>query len=347
MEELSAKLSEYYGLNVFDSQEVGSRSELTTDHGPYYLYNCPAAYRLKGKFIEQVEELLDKQQKVQLLPTAKTLQEEEYFLHGNKMYYVKQGMRKHTPSNEAYLTGNALARFHLATASYKDEKMFRSHGSFGSWPSMWRQKIRQLDDYRDQLDDQVEDISLLDEYLLTTYTYVRQLGDTAVQYLTDAGYQRMLKGAGKYGKIAYQNFDEGYVLFDENGNPLLAGEWSWVIDMRSRDIAQWIKSDVRRNGWDEGKILAFLEGYTDVSLLADEEYACMYALLLYPGRFLKLMEAYKHVSAEEQERLEDWEEKLDGELLSMEQALYHFPSLVSNRYGVALPTLEWSFLRFS
>lgn len=350
MEELSAKLKEKYGLHVYGSQEVGSRHELDTDSGTYYLFACPAAYRGKAKFIEQVEQHLAKEQGIYLLPSSKTYQNEGYFLHDDKLYYVKQGIRPGSLADEAYVTGETLARFHKATATFPGDKLFRSYSSFGNWPALWKQKIKQYDAYRDQLDEEIDEIAPFDEYLLTTYTYVRQLADTSVQYLSDSGYMRRAKEAGKYGKVAFQNFDESFVLFTDAGEQLIAGEWNWILDMRSRDIAQWIKSDVRRNGWNEEKVLAFLAGYTDVAPLADEEFAWVYALLLYPGRFLKMIETYKLIADDEEEEMEeaeDWEAKLDGELLAMETALHRYPELVCNRYGAAIRLLEWSLWKSS
>lgn len=347
MEELSAKIKENYGLIVYDSQEVGSRHDLATDSGTFYLFNCPATYRNKAKFIQQVGTHLANVQAIHLLPSSTTYQNEGYFFHDDKMYYVKQGVRSSSLENEAYVMGETLARFHQATATFNGDKQFRSYSSFGNWPTLWKQKLDQFDAFRDRLDETTKGITPFDEYLLTTYTYVKQLGDTSVQYLNDTGYQRRIKEASRYGKIAFQNFDEGFLLFTETGEPLVAGEWNWIIDMRSRDIAQWIKSDVKRNGWNEEKTLAFLTGYSDVSPLANEEFAWMYALLLYPGRFLKLIESYQQVTAEEQEELEDWEEKLDGELLAMETALQQFPLLVCNRYGAVIPALEWSWWKSS
>lgn len=344
MEELAAKLQDKYGLRVYGSREVGSRYELETDNGIYYLFSCPAAYRSKAKFVGMVEQQLKKARAIQLLPSASTYQNEGYFLHDDKLYYVKQGVRSGSLANEAYVIGESLARFHQATATLTSDKAFRSFSSLGNWPELWQQKIRQYEEYRDQLDDQPDEVSPFDEYLLTTYTYVKQLGDSSIQYLHDTGYDRKAKEPGKYGKVAFQNFDESLVFFAESGQQLVAGEWSWILDMRSRDIAQWIKSDVRRYGWDEQKVLAFLAGYTDVEPLADEEFAWVYALLMYPGRILKTIETYKLVAedeAEEMDDVEDWEAKLDGELLAMESALHHFPQLVSNRYGAAIPSLEW------
>ncbi|MET3292582.1 UNVERIFIED_CONTAM: spore coat protein YutH [Brevibacillus sp. OAP136] len=344
MEEIAAKLQEKYGLRVFGGQEVGSRYEMDTDSGTYYLFSCPAAYRSKAKFVGSVEQHLAKAPRIHLLPSATTYQNEGYFLHDDKLYYVKQGVRSGSLANEAYVIGESLARFHQATASFTGEKSFRTFSSLGNWPELWRQKLKQFDEHRDHLDDQ-EEVTPFDEYLLTTYTYVSQLGDAAVQYLEGTGYTKKAKAPGKYGKVAFQNFDESFVFFAESGEQLVAGEWSWILDIRSRDIAQWIKSDIRRNGWDEQKVLAFLTGYTDVEPLAEEEFAWVYALLMYPGRFLKQVEMVRQSAEEEEEELEDmgdWEAKLDGELLAMEPVLQHFPRLVSNRYGATIPALEWS-----
>lgn len=343
MDEIRALVKEHYGLAVLECREIGSRTLLVTDRGIHYLYSCPAVYRYKRKFIEKVQKHLQKHCEYGLLPITKTLAGQSYVIEGEEIYFLQLGVREAIPIDPAYATGQALAKFHLGTATFTGERLFYPYRSLGNWPGMWRKKLRHYSSYRDEMDQERGVINPFDEYLLTSYTYVHHLGEIAVQYLQDGCYQQIIKETANCGKIAYQNFDEGYLLFADDGKRYFAGEWSWVIDMRARDVGQWIKAEIRKEGWNEERIGQFLDGYNSCSPLHCDEYAVIYALLLYPGRFLKFVEAYRGVSAEEREGVDfsDWQEMLDEELFNMESGLRNYPTFVATRYGAALPPIEW------
>ncbi|MFY0544770.1 hypothetical protein [Brevibacillus sp. H7] len=338
-----ALIQSEYGFRILDCKVEGGHTVLCTDQGVFYLYTAPAGYKYKSKFIEKVKKHLKGQKEIAMLSLAPTLKGQYYVVHEEEIYYLYRGIRESVPIEPVYANGQALALFHQATASFSGDRLFFPYSSLGSWPSMWRKKLRQYSAYQDDLGIYDGEITPFDEYLLTTYTYVHHLGDTAVQYLHDVGYQDVVKQTADCGKVAYQNFDEGYILFNEDCARYIAGEWNWVIDMRARDIGQWIKADVRRNGWREDAVIQFLDGYNSVCPLLQSEYAVVYALMLYPGRFLKYVEAYRALSPEEREEVnaEAWQGTLEDELAHMEQALRSFPLTVCKRYGVSIPLIDW------
>ncbi|NGQ96955.1 hypothetical protein G3578_17470 [Brevibacillus sp. SYP-B805] len=348
MEEIRKLIGDHYGLTVLGVREAGSRTEVFTDRGLYYLYSCPAVYRFKRKFVEMVQRHLLKHGDCGVLPLVKTVKGQSYVTQENELYFLQEGVREASLPEPAFALGEALARFHRSTGSFTGEKLFLPYRSLAGWPGMWLKKLRQYAAYRDELEQERGIITPFDEYLLTTYTYIHHIGDTAVQYLKDAGYSKVIKETAGLGKVAYQNFDDGYLLVADDGSRYLAGEWSWVIDMRARDIGQWIKAEIRRDGWNRDRVERFLDGYNSISPLLKEEYACIYALLLYPGRFLKMVEGYRNVPAEELEGVDfaDWRDMLDGELQEMERALRDYPRLIATRYGVHIPEIHWLWRSF-
>lgn len=343
MEGLKEAILEHYGLQVMNHKELDGQTVLYTDRGIYYMQSSPAAYRFKSRLIDKVKKHLQKQGELEVLPLAKTVKDQPYFTVDDELHYLYLGVRESAPDNKPYFTGQTLAQFHQATCSFTGDRMYLPYSSLGSWPGMWQKKLGRYNMFRDNLDLNGGEITFFDEYLLTTYTYVYHLGDTAVQYLQDAGYQKLVKEAGSYGKIAYQNFDYGYVVLNENSKRHLTGEWCWVIDMRARDIGQWMKAEIRRNGWQAHTILQFLDGYNSVSALKENEYAVVYSLLLYPGRFLKLVDMYNDLTQDEKEQVdaEAWQARMDGELAHMETALRDYPEIIKNHYGVVIPRVDW------
>jgi spore coat protein YutH len=332
-----------WGFRILECKREGAHTALYTDRGLFYLYTAPVGYKYKNRFIERVKKHLKGQKDIHLLKVERTENGKPYVVHEEQIYYLYRGIREAEPVEGIYAYGQALASFHQSTATFTGDRLFLPYSSLGSWPAMWRKKLRQYSAFQDDLEIFDGEITPFDEYLLTTYTYVNHLGDTAVQYLHDAGYQKVVKETAGCGKVAYQNFDEGYILFNEDCARYVGGEWNWVIDMRARDIGQWIKADVRRNGWREDAVIQFLDGYNSVCPLLPSEYAVVYALLLYPGRFLKLVETYRALPVEERIELDsaDWQEQLEDELAKMEQALRSFPLTVCKQYGVSFPLIDW------
>ncbi|MEJ8545903.1 hypothetical protein [Brevibacillus borstelensis] len=336
-------LQEAYGLSLASYSRRGYGAQLKTDQGLFYLYEAPAAYKYKSKFIEKVRKHLSAQNALKPLALVKTLKGQQHVVHDDQILYVYRGLREAVPENHAFKCGQVLAYFHQGTGSFKGDKLFLPYSSLGSWPAMWRKKLRQYEGYRDDMDEWDLEITPFDEYLLTSYTYVHQLGETAVQYLYHAEYDKVVKETAACGKVAYQNFEQDYILWDEERGAHLTGEWNWVLDMRSRDIGQWIKAEVKRNGWEEEQVASFLDGYNSVTPLLESEYAVIYGLMLYPGRFLKVVEAYRELSAEEKKEVDGsgWQEQLEGELTKMEEALFRYPVFIHQRYGVTVPQIDW------
>ncbi|KQL46108.1 hypothetical protein AN963_14020 [Brevibacillus choshinensis] len=336
-------LQEEYGFVLEDVRSNGASKVLKTDKGLFYLFAAPEGYKYKSKFIDRVRKHVNEQQDIGMLKLVKTVGGLGHIVSDEQLYYLYRGVRERTPEDPYFTIGQSLAKFHLATSSFKGDKLFIPYSSLGSWPSMWRRKLRHYNEFRDELDELEGELTSMDEFLLTSFTYVHQLGEIAVHYLLASGYDKVVKETAKYGKVAYQNFDQGYMLWNEKDARLVAGEWNWVLDMRARDIGQWLKAETKRSGWQNEKAASFLDGYNSVSPLLPDEYAVVYGLMLYPGRFLKLVEAYQELPYEEKLEVngELWHSQLEDELARMEEALRQYPHLVAQRYGASIPQIDW------
>jgi spore coat protein YutH len=336
-------LEEEYGFTIKGTRESGAGHVLETNQGLFYLYTAPAGYKYKSKWIERVKKHISQQQEIGMLKLVKTQGGHGFISHDEQMYYLYRGIREAKLADPYFACGQSLAHFHKATSTFTGDKLFLPYSSLGGWPSMWRRRLRHYDEYRDELDDLKTELTPMDEYLLTCHTYVHQLGETAVQYLHTAGYDKVVKETASFGKVAYQNFDQGYMLWNEKNIRLMSGEWNWVLDMRARDIGQWLKAESRRNGWQDETAIRFIEGYNSVSPLLDSEYAIIYGLMLYPGRFLKLVESYQELPREERLEVnaEAWHSHLEDELVHMETALRRYPLVIEQQYGTSIPHIEW------
>ncbi|MBO8163381.1 MAG: hypothetical protein H0Z34_06630 [Brevibacillus sp.] len=345
MERVRTILQEAYGFSIHSQRERGAATVLETDRGLFYLYSCPTACRQKKRLIDRVHHLLEENSKLRPLTFSETMLGKRLVQDGAELYYVQPGVREAVPDNLPFATGQALAEFHQATATLKGDPLYMPFRTLGAWPSMWRKRLRRYESYRDQLEAVEREITPIDEHLLTSYTYVHHLGDTAIQYLKDTGYQKVVKETAKCGKVTYQNFDHGFILFTEDGSRYVSGQYAWALDMRSRDIGQWLKADIRANGWDPKRVRAFLQGYNRVAPLIEAEYSVIYALLLFPGRFLRYAELYDRLTPEVRAELDGshWQELLDQELLVMGEAACQYPELVKEDFGVPVQPVPWSW----
>ncbi|WP_019121440.1 hypothetical protein [Brevibacillus massiliensis] len=343
MEDILTILQSSYGLQIQNYDEIGGQTLLETDHGLYYFYSYPVGYRSKRRFVERVKKHLETTSGFIILPFVETQGKQPYVENEDELFFLHPGVREAVLEDPAFLTGQALAEFHQATISFPKDRLSSSYVSLGAWPNMWKKRLGSYDQYRDEVEGNRGFIQPFDEYLLTSYSYVSALGDTAIRYLTGSGYQQVVKQTPALGRIAYQNFDKGYILFDEAGQRYLAGPYSWVVDMRSRDIGQWIKARIWDDGWNPADTLRFLDGYNSVAPLLPEEYPMIYALLLFPGRFLRMVDLYHGMPLEEREKLspDAWEAGAEEELMVMEGALREFPLLLRESYGIEIPVVEW------
>jgi spore coat protein YutH len=343
MEHVRTILQNEYGITVYEQRTRGAQTVLHTDRGLYYLYTCPAAYRQKQRLIELVSRHVQTAPQLRLLPFSETLHGKRHVQDGGELYYLQPAVREAVPDQLPFATGQALAEFHQTTKDVKGELFFPQYRSLGGWPAMWRKRLRRYEAYRDRMDEDGREITPIDQHLLTSYTYVHHLGETAIQYLHDCGYHKVVKETAKYGRVSYQNFDHGYILFAEDGTRHLSGQFAWQFDMRTRDIGQWLKADIRSNGWDPERVSQFLQGYNSVAPLLPAEYSVVYALLLFPGRFLRYVELYHRLAPGERREWEEqrWQQQLDGELLALGDAVCDFPGLIEARFGVHIAPVRW------
>ncbi|WP_232696795.1 hypothetical protein [Brevibacillus daliensis] len=346
MEKLIGKICDEYNFIDMEYKEENGRQLLYTERGLHYLHSCPPAYKHKGFLVEKVIDAIQSNCSLEVLPVCKTREGGVHLKYDDKLYYLQEGLRETNVEEHYYLLGKTLAEFHKATCSCGWDKLYTPYLSNGSWNSMWEKKCKEYEEFLDDLDE-LECYSELDVYLLTMFNYVNQLGKTAIKYLDNNGYRKMVPQIAKHGKIAFQNFQEGHIIFHESGSCYLAGQYSWVLDIRTRDIGQGIKWLIRKHGWNEEHVIQFLKGYNCVAELYKEEYAFIYAILLYPSKFLKSVEDYSVLSVEEREQLgEEWKTGLEKELVLMEHVLGEYPQAIAEHFTVTIPEINWLW-RFS
>ncbi|AKF92830.1 hypothetical protein [Brevibacillus laterosporus] len=341
MEELLGKFCEEYSFVDVEWKEENGRKLLYTDRGLHYIHTCPPSYRAKGFLVEKAIEAIHKNCDLKVLPICKANDDNYHMKDGEVLYYLQEGMRETTWERHYFNLGRSLAEFHQSTRTLSWDKLYLPYRSLGTWPEMWEKKCKTYESLLDSL-ERSKAFNPFEVYLFTMFTYIQVSASTAIDYLNGNGYKRLTNAISKQGKIAFQNFQDGHILFHESGKRYIAGQYSWVLDMRTRDIGQGIKWIVRKNGWQEDKVIEFLVGYQCIAQLYPEEYCFIFAMLLYPSRFLKTVEIYSLMGDEERTLAgEDWQTPLDEELATMEQVLGQYPEAIRQYFGVEIPEIHW------
>lgn len=343
METVRTILEQEYGLDVLEQREAGGSSVVVTNQGDYYLYRVGDASRQKRRWIERVGKLIGKQPGLSVLPVTETKAGRRLADGDAGWYYLQPAVGESALADQAYTVGQSLAKFHQATANSPADSSLAAYRSLGNWPVTWRKNLYHFDRYREQVEAEGSELRPFDICLIMNYTYITQMANTAIQYLVDHGYQKVVKETAKQSKVAYQNFDDGFLFPAADGQLYLGGIYNWTLDMRSRDIGQWLKAQSRRHGWHEQTAQSFLAGYNSVTPLLDEEYAVIYALMMYPGRVLRQAALYDQLDEDERGILpqQSWTKQVEDELTRMEGALRGYRELIIQQFGVIIPEVEW------
>ena len=92
-------LQERYGFQLQNYRVTGASKVLETDQGLYYMFEAPAGYRYKSKFVERVRKHLSQQQDIRMLKLVKTTGGQSHFVEDDQLYYLYRGVREAVPEN--------------------------------------------------------------------------------------------------------------------------------------------------------------------------------------------------------------------------------------------------------
>jgi spore coat protein YutH len=232
--------------------------------------------------------------------------------------------------------GNRLYHLHEASTDFMYPKNHPLN-LMGRLPEQWIRRTKRIQNIHAQL-LKAGINSLFDELFLKNYTYFNQLAQVALFYLEDHHYNEVINELRSYGNLAYRSFSLEDVEIDEAGIKFINPE-NWVIDLPVRDLANFIKNtSMDTLSLDES--VQFLKGYQTKRELLPSEHHLIYAILLYPNKFFRLVEtAY---SSRREDR--DWDEEISWmvqQYQDWEMLLARYRDRIKEEFRIQLTPVEW------
>ncbi len=238
-----------------------------------------------------------------------------------------------------YSLGQQLSQLHLASAGFSIQKNHPLN-RIGTWTDHWYKRVKRIQAFRDNI-FQVGVTSQFEELFLEDYTYFNQLAQVALFYLEDHRYLEVTQLVEPYSSLAYRSFSWKDVELVDSGYSFKRPE-NWIVDIAVRDLGQFTRSSSMETlSLDDAIIL--LQGYQQYRELLPEEFQMIYAQLLYPYRWIQLIERY---TARHKYPQFDWEEEIRNIHLcyqEWEPVLADFVERIEEEFGVKITPVEWIY----
>ncbi|MBP1934613.1 hypothetical protein [Ammoniphilus resinae] len=338
-----------YQVVVYRYEERPKGFWLETSKGTYFLYPVPLAFRGKDNYVASMYEQMNSRL---LLPIPVDQEGRIIAQLGEQGGLVTYWPYTEDERIDYALLGHSLASFHLTSAK-RIKRFDNKYRGWNTWPRDWKKRVSLLPNFERVAANRAErnEADDFDQFFLENFKYLYHSGLSALAYLQDSNYPLVCKETKKYGRLTYVHFGPDQFV-SVQGRFYFADMLSWIDDMRVRDIGQWIKADVRENGWDPRRVYPFLSAYHQRSPLLPEEFAIMYAMFLLPGRMIKKYEALYYQPSSiigDNPEVELFREETEiltpysayRELKRNDVLLREFPGFVEDAFGVVIPTVTF------
>ncbi|RYL95667.1 spore coat protein YutH [Sporolactobacillus sp. THM7-4] len=223
--------------------------------------------------------------------------------------------------------GTILSRFHRETEGL--DVRFFEESPMDQRASEWISSMDDLDTHYQSILEK-KSRSRFEQLFIENFPYFSGCAENAIQYLVDLSIDYSDREMAVFNHYRFS----GESLFPEN--PAL-----WVVDDRSRDLAEWLRVLAWTEGSEEGRSAAeqFLDDYEKEFPLTDSLIARMFARLLFPLSFAECCVRYfSGGGIEDGSRLLEETLKLNAEKSEDNEAMLAF---LLKRYTGRIQEPEW------
>lgn len=334
-------LKHHYGLYVQKIQPIRGILRLKTDLGSYVLKRVQAKDQDRWRMIAELASYLGTRFPI---PAPVVTRKGKLTFDGFHDKYVLLPWIKAEPvsfqSRQVWEQfTRKLARFHQYTKSFNPTHSYRRLQQIGKWQIEWKQAYRQLELF--QLAARwTQRPTETDQSWLEVASYSLGIMENLLKYFERVDGDACCVRSMKEGKVCHGNLHPHNFLIDEKGK-LYFIDWNQaVMDVRSRDLAQWLCYAFFRTKSRE-IIKIILRSYQEVSQFSETEYALIYARFLYPERLIKILrDIYEDqtlpITAGAPSVLAA--SKIEEEKLGL---LKLYPELIQEEFAVNIPRIEW------
>ncbi|BCU80888.1 hypothetical protein JIR001_06710 [Polycladomyces abyssicola] len=338
---LDVLLEHYYGLQLQSAQPYAGVLKVETDKGAYAIKRFRKGEEATWTLVEQVAEHVKQAGYIIPVPTL-TQQGKRHFPGFAHRYMIlpwQDGQQMEKWDRDGWLqVSRHLALFHTATRDWESEVDGATCLHLGKWTELWRESRRQMAIFQ-MAADLAGERQEMDELWLNHSIYADTMVDNAVQYLEQAGGDRLCLETSEHGKVCHGNLHRRNVLRTAEGVQLI--DWRHlIVDVRARDLAQWLIYAYGRTGKPE-IVVPLLRAYQSVSPLKEEEYQLVYAQFLFPHRISHVLyqtyDRQKYTTRQAEAHLNQAVTVEEKKLMLIRR----FPDLIREAFGVTVPKVDW------
>ncbi|RKD21721.1 hypothetical protein BEP19_13910 [Ammoniphilus oxalaticus] len=344
-----SSLQRQYGIVIYRYVKTLRGIWLETNRGAMVFQSLPVAFLPKAEFVYKVN--LKLQRTSLMFPILKNSEGEIVTQIGEQAYFMIGSPISSSSWVDYGKLGSRLAEFHSISVECL-EGVTDSFSEIGRWPRAWQSKYEQLERFESVAQARIgtEEQDPFDAFFVNNAAYFRQLTELSLMRLETCDYEAICDDTFPFGRLSFTNFSYETITLNQFGQPFFTDPFSLVEDTRVRDLAQFIKADVRLYGWDPSRIYTFLAAYHAVSPITPNEFQLMYALILLPGRLLKKVETLYYrpsLFRSETTHLELYRGETETmtaevaytEMRRAELLIQDFPLFARRYFGVSLPPL--------
>lgn len=224
-------------------------------------------------------------------------------------------------------TGATLAEFHRRTV-LSDTQYF-SESPAGTRTNNWIKRVNAIGKKYAEILQKNETV-FFERSFMENFPYFSGCAENAIQLSVDASIDYQNPEAPVIGHFRFSGMDS---LYPENPA-------HWVVDDRSRDLAEWLRVLAwTRSGEDQGKTAElFLDEYEERFPLTEKVIANMFARLLFPLSYLECCERFFSGSAQQDRHLLEETIRMNEEKAGDCEALLAY---LTKRYASRLKAPEW------
>lgn len=343
-ERLADWLQVHYRFTLKCIEPWGRAWKITTDQGDYCLKEVSEKDKGQWDFVAAVSHHLGEKEEAGLfLPEPLLTQSKKRTFAGVRCRYVlipwiKGKLASFNSQKDWSHWSRKIALFHQSTRD------FSNHASFyqkNSWHERWMQHLHYLEiSHIAAKWTTIPTVS--DQETLQSATYIKGLMNNLLEYDRMIEGEAVRKETTKHGNVCHLRLHRQHLIQGTDGRSYVVDPRDMAIDVRSTDLARWLIYAYRQTNHPE-VLSVILRGYQQAidQPLLKEEYALIYAHLLFPEKYCRLLEQiyiHQSVPIDEAEKSIFLASQREKQKLSL---LKHYVDIVERDYGVKVPRIRW------
>lgn len=232
-----------------------------------------------------------------------------------------------------------LAFFHQVSQSFQPTHAYRKLHKLGKWQADWKHAYRQLELFH-LAAKWTDQPTQTDQSWLKVAHYSLGMMENLLKYFEKMKGDQCCIESAKKGNVCHGNLHPHNMLMDDQDQFFLIDWNQAVLDVRTRDLAQWMLYAYYQTRSPE-LLIYLLQAYQQVSPLMEEEYALIYVRFLYPERLIRVLRSIYEdqtlpITAGAPSVI--FASKVEEQKLEL---MKKYPELIQSAFGVNIPVIDW------